>query len=92
MALPALTLHQVFTGSWCKAGMQSVQLPQQCLMSAMLDASAAMQACHPVLFLSLLPCFQIPEGICVAMPIYYSTGSKWKVSAAVSNHPVGLAA
>lgn len=22
---------------------------------------------------------QIPEGICVAMPIYYATGSKWKV-------------
>lgn len=21
----------------------------------------------------------IPEGICVAMPIYYATGSKWKV-------------
>ena len=20
----------------------------------------------------------IPEGVCVAMPIYYSTGSKWK--------------
>jgi len=21
----------------------------------------------------------IPEGICVAMPIYYATGKKWKV-------------
>ncbi len=21
----------------------------------------------------------IPEGICVAMPIYYATGSRWKV-------------
>ena len=21
----------------------------------------------------------IPEGICAAMPIYYATGSKWKV-------------
>lgn len=27
-------------------------------------------------------CIQIPEGICVAMPIYYSTGSKWQASAA----------
>lgn len=26
----------------------------------------------------------VPEGICVAMPIYYATGSKWKVGACVA--------
>ena len=28
----------------------------------------------------------IPEGICVAMPIYYATGSKWKVGRELFEH------
>ncbi len=57
-------------------------------VQALTEPHIQLKVVHPTLPLPLpLPApaavaiamHNIPEGICVAMPIYYATGSRWKV-------------
>lgn len=62
-----------------KEGMQRITAAQRQLVANGRRATAACALQVGASIAAAIAIHNIPEGICVAMPIYYATGSKWKV-------------
>ncbi len=79
--------HWLGAAAWHGAHTGARPIQQFCQIIRSNPAAAVCNRSNSV----MLPCLpspavaiamhNVPEGICVAMPIYYATGSKWKVGA-----------